>query len=76
MGAAHSTPFTSITTTTASCDSSNDGSGGNGGPSYEPDSKIPAAAASSVPPGPMPVLARPETFEEKLYRKVSCSLGI
>lgn len=63
MGATHSH------TTAASCESSsNDG----GGPSYEPDSKIPAAAASSVPPGPMPVLARPETFEEKLYRKVSC----
>mmetsp|Transcript_24419 Transcript_24419/g.36992 ORF Transcript_24419/g.36992 Transcript_24419/m.36992 type:complete len:148 (+) Transcript_24419:78-521(+) len=61
MGATHSTPFTS----TASCESSKDG----GGPSYEPDSNIPSAAASSVPPAPMPVLARPETFEEKLYRK-------
>ena len=68
MGATHSTPFTS----TASCESSNDG----GGPSYEPDSNIPSAAASSVPPAPMPVLARPETFEEKLYRKVSVLIRV
>lgn len=67
MGASHSTPSTSTSpATTASCEA-NDG----GGPSYEPDSKIPSGAASSVPPAPMPVLARPETFEEKLYRKVS-----
>ncbi|KAL7497560.1 hypothetical protein ACHAWT_006102 [Skeletonema menzelii] len=63
MGAIHSTP--SFSSATASCES-NDGSSG---PSYEPDSKIPSGAASSVPPAPMPVLARPETFEEKLYRK-------
>lgn len=67
MGASHSTPFASSSSaTTASCEA-NDG----GGPSYEPDSKIPSGSASSVPPAPMPVLARPETFEEKLYRKVS-----
>mmetsp|Transcript_13298 Transcript_13298/g.21826 ORF Transcript_13298/g.21826 Transcript_13298/m.21826 type:complete len:150 (+) Transcript_13298:78-527(+) len=63
MGAIHSTP--SFSSATASCES-NDGSSG---PSYEPDSKIPSGAASSVPPAPMPVLSRPETFEEKLYRK-------
>ena len=69
MGATHSTSTSSSTTT--SCES-NDG----GGPSYEPDSKIPSGAASSVPPAPMPVLARPETFEEKLYRKVSSAVLI
>lgn len=66
MGATHSSPFFNSSAATASCES-NDG----GGPSYETDEKIPAADSSSVPPAPMPTLARPETFEEKLYRKVS-----
>lgn len=60
MGAHHSS-----SAAVASCDD---------GPSYDTDKTIPAANASSVPPSPMPVLARPETFEEKLYRKVSCSV--
>lgn len=58
MGAHHSSSAAAV----ASCEDS--------GPSYDTDKTIPAANASSVPPSPMPVLARPETFEEKLYRKV------
>ena len=68
MGATHSTA--SFSSATAACE--NDSGSSGGGPSYEPDTQIPSGSASSVPPAPMPVLARPETFEEKLYRKVSC----
>ena len=60
MGAHHSSSAAASAAVTACEDS---------GPSYDTDKAIPAA--SSVPPSPMPVLARPETFEEKLYRKVS-----
>ena len=65
MGAHHSSSAATAAAV-ASCE--------DGGPSYDTDKTIPAANASSVPPSPMPVLARPETFEEKLYRKVSCSV--
>ena len=64
MGAHHSSSAaTAAAVASCSCEDS--------GPSYDTDKVIPAANASSVPPSPMPVLARPETFEEKLYRKVS-----
>ena len=37
-------------------------------------------ATTSIPRGPsgtpMPTMMRPETFEEKLYRKVRCPYGI
>lgn len=68
MGAHYSTSSSSSAAAAPSCESSDDV---GGSPSYEPDKFIPSGAASIVPSSPMPVLARPETFEEKLYRKVS-----
>ena len=42
------------------------GGDSNDAPPLQPENPI----KTSIPPAPMPQLMRPETFEEKLYRKV------
>ena len=66
MGARHST--------SAACEAAKD----DASSAFEPGGNAPIdpsltnsnARAPIVPPRPMPQLMRPETFDEKLYRKV------
>lgn len=70
MGARHSTGSTACQSTPPKAKDAGSTSafepGGTGDPPLVPKN----AAAPIVPPKPMPQLQRPETFEEKLYRKV------
>ena len=73
MGASHSI--------SANCEAPKDGSinssvfePGGGSNDSPPRPKNPITP--HVPPAPMPQLMRPETFEEKLYRKVCIILSV